>query len=168
MNNSYFLPYREYRYTSPLPAQAILDRISADLEPEKLIRLRRSEKPFEGKIQGQAFQMQRLIRYRNSFLPRIAGTVEDKISHREVHVRMRMHSLVEVFLIIWIGFMILLGLGMAFSMFVRGEFEAWILAFIPLPPFFFLIVMAAFLYEVNKAHSYFSEWLEAQAPSHLQ
>lgn len=160
-----FLPYREYTYHSSLPAEAILERIANDLEPRKWIRwhlFETNKKPFEGTVQGHSFDIQRIIRYRNSFLPQITGQVEDRISHREVQIQMRMHRLVEFVLITWVGIFALIVAGVTFTRFASGKFEPWILVVIPFLLFAYLLSMGGFLYEVKKAHQYFSEWLEEQ------
>jgi len=57
-------------------------------------------------MHDNTFQINRVIRYRNSFLPQIKGYFIDKNSHREIHIKMKLQSFVIVSLIFWIVFLV--------------------------------------------------------------
>lgn len=82
---------------------------------------------YEGTISDNTFKISRVIRYRNSFLPVIKGTVSFFVNKTEIHISMKMSLFVRIFMIIWLSlvgipsFFILLGTGIALS---KGNFQA--------------------------------------------
>lgn len=59
---------------------------------------------YSGDIDESSFQIQRDIRYRNSFLPVIEGTFQTKKDKTLVSIKMRLNRFVIIFLIIWMSF----------------------------------------------------------------
>ena len=58
---------------------------------------------FQGSFNPPRFKVSRRIRYRNSFLPVVHGSLRDGIVGSEVHLFMHLHLLVLAFVIVWIG-----------------------------------------------------------------
>jgi hypothetical protein len=77
----------------------------ADIELRKRIDglLGTGDGPFKGHSVGQCqYKFQKVISYRNSFLPVITASVEP--GHREgarIRVRMRLHAFVALFMAVW-------------------------------------------------------------------
>ncbi|PTY03578.1 hypothetical protein DB346_06830 [Verrucomicrobia bacterium LW23] len=66
----------------------------------------RDHRYFRGTIRGNAFQFQRIIHYRNSFLPCVNGTVEAAPADPRrsvVHVAMAPHFAVLIFCALWLA-----------------------------------------------------------------
>ena len=59
--------------------------------------------PFLGKVEGSRFRCWRDIRYRNSFLPRIAGRVVASPDGAKIEVTMHLHPVVFIFMLFWLG-----------------------------------------------------------------
>jgi hypothetical protein len=59
--------------------------------------------PFVGCVDGHAFQLRRVIRGRNSFLPRIWGHIISTGDGTRVKVIMFMHPFTVVFVLFWLG-----------------------------------------------------------------
>ena len=59
--------------------------------------------PFIGSVQDDSFKMRRNIRYRNSFLPMIRGTIASYGVATRVSVTMFLHPIVAIFMIFWLG-----------------------------------------------------------------
>jgi hypothetical protein len=59
--------------------------------------------PFIGSVQDDSFKMRRNIRYRNSFLPMIRGTIGSYGVATRVSVTMFLHPAVAIFMIFWLG-----------------------------------------------------------------
>jgi hypothetical protein len=60
-------------------------------------------KPFRGTVEGREFELVRVIRYRNSFLPVVHGRIEPAGDGSRVHVGMRLYPVVMVFLVLFAG-----------------------------------------------------------------
>jgi hypothetical protein len=87
---------------SPARATAILQKI---VEADEMFRSPFSKKHryFEGSVEGDHFKINRIIDYRNSFLPIIEGRFRGEDSGSRVTLNMREAWPVIVF---WVGFML--------------------------------------------------------------
>jgi hypothetical protein len=59
--------------------------------------------PFIGSVQDDSFKLRRNIRYRNSFLPMIRGTITSYGVGTRVSVTMFLQPVVAIFMIFWLG-----------------------------------------------------------------
>jgi hypothetical protein len=59
--------------------------------------------PFIGSVQDDSFKMKRNIRYRNSFLPMIRGTISSYGVGTRVSMTMFLHPAVAIFMIFWLS-----------------------------------------------------------------
>ncbi|RXM40882.1 hypothetical protein BOQ62_03640 [Chryseobacterium sp. CH21] len=71
-----YLPFERITYTTNLSEQEVLTRLSGFVEPKKFGLGRNYIKEYEGSINDNNFEISRVIRNRNSFLPQIIGTVQ--------------------------------------------------------------------------------------------
>ena len=89
-----------------LPADAVRQRLEDILE-KRIINIffvfsLSSEKAFIGRIGDSTFTMYRIIRHRNSFLPRISGKIHEMETGTEIDLKFRMNSMTLVFqLLFW-------------------------------------------------------------------
>lgn len=108
-----YLPFENITFHSKLPENEIIELLKQHVEPEKFFRFRgfyspKPKKPYEGYVHGRTFNIRRIIRYRNSFLPRITGMIEPVANGTKVHVKMQLHALVVVFVLVWFGYRVYL------------------------------------------------------------
>ncbi|MBO0358146.1 hypothetical protein J0X19_09340 [Hymenobacter sp. BT186] len=101
------------QFYSPFAPTETLQRIEANLAPSFSWRdlfKSRSPAPFQGAVHFDSFEIQRVISYRNSWLPQIKGRVKLAQDGQGsiVTVRHKLHLFVLVFSSIW-----LLGVGVA-------------------------------------------------------
>jgi hypothetical protein len=100
-----FLPLETLIYKTHLNEEKVIQRLSESVEPKKMFRSNLfsdyAAKAYEGEINGQAFAIRRIIRYRNSFLPEISGSVGSDYDGTTITVKMRMNILVIIFLCFW-------------------------------------------------------------------
>ena len=65
-------------YESILTESGLKERIGQNIEPKKTLRLgfkNKNTKLYEGYLNGNNFEINRIISYRNSFLPQIKGEI---------------------------------------------------------------------------------------------
>jgi hypothetical protein len=106
------MPFYRFHIESPLPKQTVLQRIRTLVREKpgfwQTIKESFGGHPdgcplFIGKVEGDAFRMYRDIRYRNSFLPQLRGSVVSTSRGSRVLITMYLHPLVAVFVLFWLG-----------------------------------------------------------------
>jgi hypothetical protein len=70
------LPSRTFTIETPLAPAEALAQLRNGVEPRHWFRFSRAHRPFEGVVTNDAFTVQRIMHYRNGFLPRVVGRVE--------------------------------------------------------------------------------------------
>lgn len=150
-----FLPTENITYKTRLKEEEIFKRLSANIEPEKTFRFgglsSGSAKTYEGQVNGQTFDIKRIISYRNSFLPRIIGIIERDFDGLTINIKMRLHILVIIFLCVWcagVGFGCITILMQTFS---NSEFNPPTLIPFGMLIFVYILTMGGFKYESNKS-----------------
>ncbi len=117
-----YLPMENITYKTKLKKEEIKERLSDNIDPEKGFSFNifgnQSTKPYEGQFNGKAFYIKRIVRNRNSFLPRISGTIKENTDGAMIQVKMQLHSFVIVFLSIWCGVV-----GLVFIVFLMQAFD---------------------------------------------
>jgi hypothetical protein len=107
-----YMPFYRFQIESPLPAQTVLQRIRTLVRDKPGFWKSIKESfgghpnggpPFIGKVEGDTFCMYRDIRYRNSFLPQVRGSVVSTSRGSKVLVTMYLHPLVALFVLFWLG-----------------------------------------------------------------
>jgi len=158
-------PFDEITYQTRLSEVEVKKRLADLVEPVKIFRIRdfrKKSKPYEGKLNGMKFKINRIISYRNSFLPVITGDMRNQISGITIMVKMRLHLFVFLFLILWFGFA---GFGIIITLtyaFKNEDFNLWVL--VPTGMFIaaYIGIMAAFKYESSKSKKDLEKLFEAQ------
>ncbi len=161
-----FLPAEDMVFSSRMKEDEIIKRISENLEPPKTIRWGRftasDTKPYEGQVYKNKFRMNRIIRYRNSFLPQISGYITQNHSGTQIHVKMRLHLLVIIFLFLWGG-----GLLAGSLAFLSQNFNNQVSGLLYLIPIgvlavVYLLPTLAFKYESSKTKTFLQQLFDAQ------
>ncbi|MCW3090548.1 MAG: hypothetical protein JWP81_1617 [Ferruginibacter sp.] len=99
------LPYENYTLITRLTTADVQKRLSDNIEPNKAYRFNpfgENIKPYEGVISGNTFTINRIIHYRNSFLPIITGQIADDAGKTCIKIKMRLHLLVLIFVSFWL------------------------------------------------------------------
>ncbi len=160
------MPFYRCQIESPLSNEAVLLRVRGMVRKtpgliqsikESFRSHTESSPPFIGTVVGKTFQIQRDIRYRNSFLPRIRGSVVPLSSGSTVFLTMHLHPVVFVFMLFWhvpVGFVAFLVL--------KSPQSSFRTVCVPVGMFFFGIVLTAsgFYPEAVKARRLLEQGLE--------
>jgi hypothetical protein len=162
-----YLPFENITYRSILDQQEVLKRIEEIIEPPKTLSLsdifgNNDHRPYKGSTTGNSFSMTRIINYKNSFLPRIIGVIEEDHSGTRINVKMRLHKIVFAFMLLWLGVAGIVCLGVFATMFGDQDFAPQSL--IPFAMFLFgyALVTGGFKYESIKSRKYLAELFEAE------
>ena len=104
------IPQETYTIYTSISVPEIKEQMMKYVEPKKMFRFfRGGSKYFEGDVSDSGFKLTRIISYRNSFLPIIKGSFEERASGLKVDVSMSMHPFVIAFMLFWFG-----GVGIGF------------------------------------------------------
>lgn len=160
-----WLPKEDIVYRTYLKEEELISRLNELMEPAKTFRINffglGKSKAYEGTIDGKRFEMKRLIGYRNSFLPKISGEIYKEYDGLKIKVKMRLHTFVVVFLIIWMSFVGIAGIASLVALFTSKTTQQML--FIPgaMLIFAYVLTMGAFKFESLKSKKQLKELFEA-------
>src|SRR5688572_24183093 len=97
------LPRRIFDMHSPLGQREASQRLSAAIAAPMSYNTHHESRPFSGRMSGASFDVMRTSRGRNSFRPRIRGTIASATGGSRIQGTMQLHELVLVV----VGFMVL-------------------------------------------------------------
>ena len=161
-----YLPAEDITFQSKLKEAELLQRLEDNIEPERAFRFglfqRRETKPYQGKVVGNSFNISRIISYRNSFLPRISGNIENTFSGSLIRVKMRLHVAVLVFMCIWGGIVGAVGILFLSQAFGSTDFDPMMLVPLGMLVVFYVVIMLAFKYESNQSKADLQNLFEAE------
>jgi hypothetical protein len=96
--------YREFRIQSSLSPSDVLDRLASATEKSRWVHWSDHHRLFQGTVNGNRFEIQRIVRERNSTLPRMSGEMAPTARGTSVVAVMRLAAWVRPFLIFCISF----------------------------------------------------------------
>ena len=100
------LPYDKFKLFTRLTVFEVQERLAKNIEPKKVFvfsSFSTRSKPYEGEIVGASFKINRIIGYRNSFLPVIRGEISTGMEKTEISIIMRPTLGTIVFMSFWLG-----------------------------------------------------------------
>lgn len=149
------LPYEKYSLKCNCNREKIVEILQKNTDVKRPFIKFKDSKKFWGKVELDSFKIQRQISYRNSFLPIIKGKVIENEEKTIIKIKMRMHILVEIFVIIWLSFALSIS-GITGKLFVENLINnVGVKGELLIPFFMFLLGLTltniAFWLEVKKA-----------------
>ena len=159
------LPYQKLIFESPLSREELFRKLSREVSnrrrgwPDKRTEL------FEGTISEEGFQINQIIRYRNSFLPIIHGRFFPSVQGVRVEVVMRLHVVVLIFSIVWLSFVGLFAAVVVSRLLATGRVETVTLFPFGMLLFYYLMVTIGFGTEAKKASELLSGLFETESLS---
>jgi hypothetical protein len=96
------LPFRRRELRSGLSVSAALTAIADQVEPRRWLRWGRGSGAFEGTVTEQGFDVQRIISYRKSFLPKIRGEIRAQPQGSSVSITMTLSGSTLLFIPLWL------------------------------------------------------------------
>ncbi len=163
------LPYRKFTIDSNLSRTEIICRLFDSIaEPRKNWQLFENRPEiFEGELSESGFQIKRIIRYRNSFLPIINGSFSFHENGSKIMITMELHPLVLAFLALWTFPLVAIGLlcllSLIVSIITTGiiDFDILVISLVLIGMFLFcyFLTITGFNIEANKARQILYELL---------
>lgn len=146
-------PYKKLVFESPLSKEEVIQRLTSEVaQPRSGLRwLERRTENFQGKVSEEGFQIRRIIRSRNSFLPIIYGRFSPSVPGVRIEVTMKVQTGVLVFSILWLGFVGGLAVFTLPKMLATGSIDSEGLVGWAMVLIFYLAVTISFGVEANKA-----------------
>ncbi|MBT3315404.1 MAG: hypothetical protein HN390_12420 [Anaerolineae bacterium] len=164
-DNMKFLPYEDFEIKTSFSPYDSVNRLKKVTGSKRHFWFWQTPKTsYQGKIEGNQFEISRSIGYRNSFLPIIKGKVRSDLGGSSITISMQLHILVMVFMIFWlgsVGFSFITSLDwVVYDFLTTGQADFFSL----LPPagmflFGYLLTMGGFKFEVRKSKKYLYELL---------
>lgn len=101
------IPYKRFVISTSLTVEEIVNVISDAILPRHTLTTWHSSttKVFEGKIDKQGFEIQKIIHNRNSFLPVLYGRIIPADRGSRIEIKLTLNILVGVFSVIWLSAM---------------------------------------------------------------
>lgn len=101
--------FEKVRFYSPLFREELVVKLATKVRPQPWIKFTGFGKPkhgkvFEGEVAKDGFRLQRIISYKNSFLPKLNGKFVEKVNGTEIIVTIRPDMSVFLFIVLWFGF----------------------------------------------------------------
>lgn len=106
-------PFEKLTLVTVLSKDKVIEELNSSIRPKQNFGFGKQEaengKQFEGIIYGDNFTIERIINYRNSFIPEIKGKIIEKITGTEIEIILKPASSVMAFMTVWLG-----GMSLAF------------------------------------------------------
>ena len=166
-------PFGNTTYYSPFPPEQVKLKLAEKITPrDRTIKIaslgyykKRTELskkyPYEGGIKGNTFNINRIIGYRNSFLPMIAGNITQEGEGSKIEVKLKMHPFVQIFMIVWFIPVIFICLAVIASPFFSSEFEPTSLLIFLFPIFGIALLYFGFTPEKKKVGTFLGQLFQA-------
>ncbi len=159
------IPFTRIEFKTYLKADEARQRLDAEVDPRSIFTSvwRRDHRFFVGKVaEDGRFNINRVIRYRNSFLPYIYGQIVDDLGATRINMRLHPHPVVMVLMPIFLGVFLFVSVGAAV---MSGDLtqNIWaVLAFLGFMTLFYAVVVGFFNFEVNKAKQKLEEIFQVE------
>ncbi|AZA82823.1 hypothetical protein C1637_23620 [Chryseobacterium lactis] len=148
-----YLPFERITYRTDLSEQEVMARLSGFVEPKKYGFGNIHTKEYEGSVGDKHFEINRIIKGRNSFIPQINGNIQKSNGETQINITMKLHWIVFAFLIFWCGFII-------YSLITTLTIEDLKSLDFFLPTFMILFVYAITMYGFKSESKKSMEYLE--------
>lgn len=165
------LPFDNITLYSPYSPEEAISRLQAVVEPRRTFApFATRQMPYEGWIKDGEFEITRIIRYRNSFLPVIKGSIQTIIGGTNIKIQMKPNVFVLLFMAVWLGGT---GIGLISTLipFLTGDPQADLGAVLFTGGMFFvgyLLIMFGYKSEARKSKLFILELFQAREIQNLE
>lgn len=140
------LPYETWVLKVPTSLEKVKSRLNAAVEPPRLWGFGRNHRPYMGQVTDTDFKIQRIISYRNSFLPKIQGKFKAVNGSTVIEIIFSLPLHIIIFFISWL----MIWYGFNLMVLISGSMDLHItVIFWGLPILMCAIFLSAFWHEVR-------------------
>ena len=162
--------WRRITLVSSLPPQEALKALEGAIQSRKGWKdklLSTGSGKFTGEVTGDRFDIVRDIAYRNSYLPRVTGTITAGSPASRIEVSMMPGPRALIFMALWLGLLVFNGITMVRAMNSGGGPRDYTFLEIigGMAAFVFALSQAGFWPEAKKAETFLKETLKAERDS---
>lgn len=154
-----YLPYERIVYRTHLPEEEVMAKLSGFVESKKFRFGKTSAKEYEGFINNNSFEINRIINNRNSFLPQIRGVIQKTNYGTQIEVTMKLQVFVFLFLIMWCGFVLFFLISICIT---QEKISLLFLAPVGMLLFVYALTMFGFKIESKKSKEFLRKSLDAE------
>jgi hypothetical protein len=156
------LPYLRCELASSKTPSEVEEAMRAAVEPKQFLRVGGATRPFEGVVGDRAFNVRRIIGYRNSFRPEIRGEISAAPDGSRIAITMSLHPVVLVFMIVWLGGVGVGCVAMLMHANRKGGTAVQVLGPAGLFAFGWLLSAGGFTFEARKAQALLAHTMQAR------
>ena len=118
------IPSEKLELTTGFSNQEVRKILRENIRPKKGLTFGfnkpKDDKLFEGIFEQDKFEIQRIIKGRNSFLPQIKGQIQTHINGTKLIIDLKIKGFVIIFMIFWLGFVSLALIGGIVGVLTQG------------------------------------------------
>lgn len=151
-----FLPFDNFTITTNLNAEQSIQKLLAAIEPPST--------PYEGKISGYHFKINKISNSRNSFLsfpPIIEGKICPDIIGCKIKLQMKLHIAMMIFMLFWMVNFLLVAFELLLEMLTDNKIHPFLLAFMGVGFLGYLLGMIGFNFEAINAKNFLDKVLQS-------
>jgi len=149
------IPSDHIEISTSLSKTEVNKKLQKNIQAKRAFEFRltppKNQKFFEGKLEGNNFQIQRIISGRNSFVPQIKGSFKESVTGTKITMDLKIHGFVIAFMALWLSGVGLALLGILYGVITQGIDP--LLAIGPIIMFAFGIGLVHFGYKLEKEKS---------------
>lgn len=160
------IPFQKIELITSLPKDEVERILANNIQANKGIVFKFSratnKKLFEGRYSNGEFNIQRVINYKNSFRPQIKGKISAETIGTKITAELKMHEIVIIFMVFWLGGVALASIVAIYSMIANGVISYFL--FIPIAMLIFGCGMGyfGFKFEADKSINELKRILKAR------
>lgn len=142
-------------FTTELSIQEVRDVLREHIQPKKGFSIgspkQRNRKIFEGFVESDQFQIQKVSDRNNSFLPQIHGQITTDLNTTKIVMDFKIHQFVLAFVFLWIGLVFMALITVIIGVATQGVNP--LLALIPLIMIVFAISITHYGFNSGKENA---------------
>ena len=158
-----FLPTDNAMFRTQLSADQALKRLSENLEPRQFfyLEVNRSGKSFEGYIENNEFNINKVVRFSQNFLtPLIIGSINEDETGTIIDVKIKIRRFAQITIVFLLCIYIIVGILKVLFAFKSGNFFS--LFRLILPILLYILAIKGFKYASTRTKKRLAELFEAE------
>ena len=98
------LPFDKFEIQTNLSLTEVRRKLNEQIDEKRVFNILRTNKKFEGEAYSDGFKINRIISYRNSFLPILHGSFKNNPKGTSIIIKLRLHKLVLIISVFFLYF----------------------------------------------------------------